>query len=160
MPTKTTRHSIDPATGTPLYEVPVAQKEDLDAAVDGARRAFKSWSATPFADRAKLLLEYADLIEANRDALEKLLTLEQGKPLSLSNMEVGNTLIWLRAFATMEIKDEVLQEDDDKIIYSTYPPIGVCAGIVSQSVLLMVVFETEQSDLRFPGRPYLHSCIA
>lgn len=132
MPTKTTRHSVDPATGTPLYEVPVAQREDLDAAVDAARRAFKPWSATPFDDRAKLLLKFADVIEANRDALEKLLTLEQGKPLSLSNMEVGNSLIWLRAFATMEIKDEVLQEDDDKIIYSTYPPLGVCAGIVSQ----------------------------
>ncbi|OAL05347.1 aldehyde dehydrogenase-like protein [Phaeosphaeriaceae sp. SRC1lsM3a] len=130
VPTKTTRHSVDPATGTPLYEVPVAQREDLDAAVDAARRAFKPWSATPFDERAKLLLEFADVIEANRDALEKLLTLEQGKPLSLSNMEVGNSLIWLRAFATMEIKDEVLQEDDDKIIYSTYPPLGVCAGIV------------------------------
>jgi hypothetical protein len=32
----------------------------------------------------------------------------------------------------MEIKDEVLQEDEEKIVYSTYPPLGVCAGIVSQ----------------------------
>lgn len=30
----------------------------------------------------------------------------------------------------MEVKDEVLREDDEKTIYSTYPPIGVCAGIV------------------------------
>jgi acyl-CoA reductase-like NAD-dependent aldehyde dehydrogenase len=39
-------------------------------------------------------------------------------------------LVWLRTFATMEIKDEVLQEDEEKTVYSTYPPIGVCAGIV------------------------------
>lgn len=128
--TPTTRHSIDPATDKPLYEVPVARKEDLDAAVKAARAAFKSWSATPFSERAKLLLKYADAIETNRDELEKLLTREQGKPLSLSHTEVDSTLAWLRAFATMEIKDEVLQEDDDKIVYSTYPPLGVCAGIV------------------------------
>jgi acyl-CoA reductase-like NAD-dependent aldehyde dehydrogenase len=110
--------------------VPIAREEDLDAAVKYAREAFKSWSTTAFADRAKLLLEYADAIETNRDELEKLLTMEQGKPLSLSHTELDFSLTWLRAFAEMEIKDEVLKEDEDKVVYSTHPPIGVCAGIV------------------------------
>jgi acyl-CoA reductase-like NAD-dependent aldehyde dehydrogenase len=130
VPTPTTRHSIDPATRKPLYEVPVAREEDLDAAVDAARKAFKTWSLTTFTERAQLILKYADTIESYRDDLERLLTKEQGKPLSLSKTEMDFTLTWLRAFATMEIKDEVLQEDEDKIIYSTHPPIGVCAGIV------------------------------
>lgn len=130
VPTPQTRHSVDPATGKPLYEVPVAREEDVDAAVAAARAAFKSWSTTPFSKRAELLLKYADAIEATRDEIEKLLTQEQGKPLSLSHTEVDCTLAWLRAFATMEVKDEVLQEDDDKTIYSTHPPLGVCAGIV------------------------------
>ncbi|KAI4665328.1 uncharacterized protein J4E78_002788 [Alternaria triticimaculans] len=130
IPTPTTRHSINPATGQSLYEVPVARKEDLDAAVDAARKAFKSWSSTPFSERANLLLKYADTIEHHRDELEQLLTSEQGKPLSLSRTEMDCGLTWLRAFATMEIKDEILQEDDEKTIYSTHPPIGVCAGIV------------------------------
>jgi acyl-CoA reductase-like NAD-dependent aldehyde dehydrogenase len=130
VPTPTTRHSLDPATNQPLYEVPIAREEDLDAAVDAARKAFKTWSLTSFNERAQLLLEYADAIESHRNDLEALLTKEQGKPLSLSRTELDSTLTWLRAFATMEIKDEVLQEDDDKIIYSTHPPIGVCAGIV------------------------------
>ncbi|KAI4619333.1 uncharacterized protein J4E87_007583 [Alternaria ethzedia] len=130
IPTPTTRHSINPATGQPLYEVPVARKEDLDAAVDAARKAFKIWSSTPFSERANLLLKYADTIEHHRNELEQLLTSEQGKPLSLSRTEMDCGLTWLRAFATMEIKDEILQEDDEKTIYSTHPPIGVCAGIV------------------------------
>lgn len=125
-----TRHSIDPVTGKPLYEVSIATSEDLDAAVKAAKSAFKTWSITPFDERAKLLLKYADAIEAVRDDLEKLLTQEQGKPLSLSHMEVDSTLTWLRTFATMEIKDEILQQDVDKIVYSTYVPLGVCAGIV------------------------------
>jgi len=110
--------------------VPVARKEDLDAAVDAACKAFKPWSSTPFSERADLLLEYADAIERHRNDLEQLLTQKQGKPLSLSKSELDMTLTWLRAFATIEIKDKVLQEDVEKIIYSTYPPIGVCAGIV------------------------------
>jgi acyl-CoA reductase-like NAD-dependent aldehyde dehydrogenase len=130
VPTSKTRHSIDPATGTPLYEVPIARKEDVDVAVEAARRAFRSWSTTPFAERAQLLLKYAELLEESREEMQKLLTLEQGKPLSLSKTEMDCALTWLRAFATMEIKDEVLQEDDEKTIYSTYPPLGVCAGIV------------------------------
>ncbi|KAH6876214.1 aldehyde dehydrogenase-like protein [Alternaria rosae] len=130
IPAPETRHSINPATGQPLYEVPVARKEDLDAAVVAARKAFKSWSSTLFSQRAHLLLQYADTIEHHRDELEQLLTEEQGKPLSLSRTEMDSSLTWLRAFATMEIKDEILQEDDEKAIYSTHPPIGVCAGIV------------------------------
>ncbi|KAK0390095.1 hypothetical protein NLU13_3668 [Sarocladium strictum] len=128
--TPATRHSIDPATAEPLYEVPVAGREDLDSAVQHARNAFKSWSKTSFTERAKLMLQYADAIEANRDEIEKLLTQEQGKPLGLSNAEVGMALQWLRTFATMEVKDEVLEDTEERTIYSTFPPIGVCAAIV------------------------------
>lgn len=130
MPTPTTRHSIDPATGEPLYEVPVARKEDLDAAVAHARTAFKTWSQTTHEERAKLLLAYADVVEANRDDLEKLQTMEQGKPLDLAHKEVDMALSWLRMFATMRIPDEVLQDDDEKTIYSTRTPLGVVGAIV------------------------------
>ncbi|KAG9257139.1 aldehyde dehydrogenase-like protein [Emericellopsis atlantica] len=128
--TPTTRHSIDPATGKPLYEVPVARKEDLDAAVKHARASFKSWSATPFEDRSKLLLAYADAVEANRTDLERLQTMEQGKPLSLAQTEVNMALTWLRQFATMEVKSEIIEDTAERTIYSTFPPLGVCAAIV------------------------------
>lgn len=130
MPTPTTRHSIDPATGEPLYEVPVARKEDLDAAVQHARAAFKTWSKTTHDERSKLVLAFADIIEANRADLEKLQTMEQGKPLGLANTEVSMALQWLRTFATMELKDEVLDDNDERTIYSTRTPLGVCGAIV------------------------------
>ena len=130
MPTPTTRHSIDPATGEPLYEVPVARKEDLDAAVQHARAAFKTWSKTTHDERSKLILAFADTIEANRADLEKLQTMEQGKPLGLANTEVSMALQWLRTFATMELKDEVLDDNDERTIYSTRTPLGVCGAIV------------------------------
>ncbi|KAF2199026.1 aldehyde dehydrogenase-like protein [Delitschia confertaspora ATCC 74209] len=130
VPTPSTRHSIDPATAEPLYEVPIARKEDLDVAVKHAREAFKTWSKTTHEERAKLMLAFADAIEENRADLEKLQTMEQGKPIGLANTEVTMALQWLRTFATMEVKDEVLQDDDERTIYQTFPPLGVCGGIV------------------------------
>ncbi|KAJ4303914.1 hypothetical protein N0V88_001514 [Collariella sp. IMI 366227] len=130
VPTPTTRHSIDPATGSPLYPVPVARKEDLDAAVHHARSAFKTWSQTTHSQRANYLTAFADLIEANRASLTKLQTMEQGKPLTLANTEVDMALSWLRAFATMELKDEVLEDTEERTIYSTRVPLGVVGAIV------------------------------
>ncbi|KAL2016935.1 hypothetical protein VTK56DRAFT_2852 [Thermocarpiscus australiensis] len=130
VPTPTTRHSIDPATGEPLYEVPVARKEDLDAAVSHARAAFKTWSKTTHEERAKLIKAYADVVEANRDEIEKLQTMEQGKPLGLAHTEVSMALQWLRTFATMQLSDEVLEDTEERTIYSTRVPLGVVGAIV------------------------------
>jgi acyl-CoA reductase-like NAD-dependent aldehyde dehydrogenase len=128
--TSKTRHSINPNNGEALYEVPVATQYDVDIAVAYGKQAFKTWSKVPFSERAKMLLAYADLIESNRTELEELLVNESGKPLGLANTEYSMTLAWLRTFATMEVKDEVLDEDDERIITQIFPPLGVCCGIV------------------------------
>ena len=110
--------------------MPVSTKHDVDVAVDNARRAFKSWSKTTFAERARLLLQYADVIEANRQPLEILLVKEQGKALSVAQREFNMSIEWLRTFATMEVKDEVLDDNNECTIIQTFPPLGVCCGIV------------------------------
>jgi len=92
--------------------------------------AFKTWSKTSFKERANLLLDFADAIEANQGELEKLLVKEQGKPIGLANTELTLSLEWLRTFAKMEVKDELLDENDERRIVQTFPPIGVCCGIV------------------------------
>jgi acyl-CoA reductase-like NAD-dependent aldehyde dehydrogenase len=108
----------------------VARKEDLDTAVKFARKAFKTWSKTTFSERAQLLLAFADAIEENREELEKLQTKEQGKPLGLAKTEFNMAIQWLRTFATMEVKDEILEDNEDRTIYQTFPPLGVVGGIV------------------------------
>jgi len=56
--------------------------------------------------------------------------MEQGKPLGLAQTEVSMTLTWLRTFATMQIPEEVLDDNDERTIYSTHPPLGVVGAIV------------------------------
>lgn len=104
--------------------------EDVDLAVKHARTAFKTWSKVPWAERARLVVAYADLIEAHQEELEKLLVREQGKPLGLAHTEYNMAVTWLRTFATMEVKDEVLDENEERTIIQTFPPLGVCCGIV------------------------------
>ncbi|KAL3447713.1 Aldehyde/histidinol dehydrogenase [Aspergillus insuetus] len=130
VPTTATRHSINPSTKEALYEVPVSTQADVDLAVKHARKAFESWAKVPFAERAKLLLDFADAIEAHREPLEKLLVLEQGKPLGLAKTELDMSLQWLRAFSTMEVKDEVLDDNEERTITQIFSPLGVCCGIV------------------------------
>lgn len=103
---------------------------DVDTAVEFSRTAFKTWSKTTFEHRASLLLSYADAIESQRESLQELLVLEQGKPLSLARKEFDMSLQWLRTFAKMEVKDEILIDDEDKTVTQTYMPLGVCCGIV------------------------------
>ncbi|KAJ7675842.1 Aldehyde/histidinol dehydrogenase [Mycena polygramma] len=129
VPTSKTRHSINPATEEPLYEVPVATKQDLDIAVQHATTAFTSWSRTSFEERAKLMLAYADTVEENHTDLAKLLTTEQGKPLGLAQAEVAMAVTWLRKFATMQIEDKVVEDDDEKTVYTTYPALGCVAAL-------------------------------
>lgn len=136
--TKTTRHSINPSTGQPLYEVPVASKEDLDAAVKHARTSFSKWSQTSFEERSTLLLAFADAIEKHREELEYLTTNESGKPITLAKTELSMALHFLRAFAKMEIKDEIIEEDNERAIYQTWMPLGVCAGVIPWNWPLML----------------------
>jgi len=77
-----------------------------------------------------LLLALADVIEANTENLEKLLVKEQRKPLGLTHAEFDMALVRLRAFATMEVKDELIDENEERSITQTFPLIGVPGGIV------------------------------
>jgi len=78
--TKETRHGINPATEEPLPEVPVATPADVDAAVDAAKEAFKSWSKVSWSEREKSCLDFAEALGRYKQQFAKLLTQEQGKP--------------------------------------------------------------------------------
>lgn len=80
--TEKTRHGINPATGKPNPEVPVSTQQDVDNAVAAGKAAFKTWSQTPWAERKKALLAFADALEEHAQDFGKLLTQEQGKPVS------------------------------------------------------------------------------
>ena len=90
---------INPATGEAFEYVPHGTRDDLDRAVDAAAEAFKSWSTTPFPERAACLLKFAEEVEKKADELAKAQTMEQGKPLANSMGEVRNLIASCKRYA-------------------------------------------------------------
>ena len=78
-----TRHGINPATLEPLPDVPVSTKEDVEKAVSAARKAFQHWRFVDKEKRREAVEKFADALEAEIEGFAKLLTMEQGKPVSL-----------------------------------------------------------------------------
>ncbi|RII41263.1 aldehyde dehydrogenase family protein [Galactobacter valiniphilus] len=125
------REIFDPATGELVGFVPAVTEADVDAAVETARAAQKSWAALPLAERQAYMLKAADAIEERAEELAVLLSREQGKPLNGPNarFEVGACSAWLRATASFELEPEVLFDDESGRAELHYRPLGVVGAI-------------------------------
>ncbi|TDD24654.1 aldehyde dehydrogenase family protein [Nonomuraea diastatica] len=73
--------TINPATEEKLAEVATASSDDVDRAVQAARKAFGVWSALPGAERAKYLFRIARIIQERARELAVLESLDNGKPI-------------------------------------------------------------------------------
>ncbi|MFW9160562.1 aldehyde dehydrogenase family protein [Corynebacterium striatum] len=124
------REIINPATEEVVGVAPEGSVEELNAAVERAVQAQKSFAKLSDAERCDLLLKAADAIEASAEPLVELLSREQGKPLNGPNarFEVGACSAWLRATASFESPDYTAVDDD---ITATvhYRPLGVVGAI-------------------------------
>src|ERR1700678_1325751 len=78
--------TYNPATGEILAQVAEGDRQDIDAAVGAARKAFDSgpWSRLTAAELAKLVWKLADLLEEHLEEFATLETLDNGKPLTVS----------------------------------------------------------------------------
>lgn len=137
-PTKETRHGINPANLKPKAPVPVVTKEDLDTAVDAAKRAFKKWSKVPYEDRRKAVLAYADAIDALRTEFRDLLVAEQGKPLPQADGETDAAIAWIRGMANIAIPEDVIEDTEDRTVVTHYTPIGVVGAIIPWNFPLLL----------------------
>src|SRR3954454_21556230 len=71
---------LNPATGQEIAEAPLSTAEDVDRAVQAARRAFPAWSEATPGERSLALVKLADAIEENADEISDLEAANAGKP--------------------------------------------------------------------------------
>src|SRR5215213_8767063 len=90
---------VNPATGTVDAEIPLAGPAEVDRAVTTAHEAFDSWRRTAPAERRRLLLRLADLIEQNGDEFARRGTLDNGTPLATAAGFVPTSAEWTRYYA-------------------------------------------------------------
>jgi len=80
---------LNPASGEILGQLPLADDADLDRALDAARRGFRIWRDAPPQQRAAVLSGAARLMLDRQEQIARIATLEEGKTLSESRIEVG-----------------------------------------------------------------------
>ena len=79
---------INPANEEMIGTVPHATAADLDRAVEAAQQGFQTWKRTSAAHRAQIMQRAVELIRQRRETIAQVMTLEQGKPIAQSRLEI------------------------------------------------------------------------
>ena len=125
--------NIEPATGKPYSQVADSDGRDIELAVTAANKAFPNWSHTSAADRSRILLRIADLIERDLEKLARAESIDTGKPLSLARtMDIPRAGSNFRFFATaiLHTDSEAHIMDNVAFNYTLRQPRGL-AGLIS-----------------------------
>src|SRR4249919_1870732 len=83
-----TMEVLNPATGETIAQVPACTAADVDAAVEAAKQALPEWLDSTPGERAALLLELANILEANAEELAEIESRNVGKPLAYARDEM------------------------------------------------------------------------
>lgn len=127
--------SYDPTTGAPWYRAADAGPEDVDAAVNAARRALAdaSWRGLTQTGRAALLFALADLIGEHAEELARLETRDNGKLLRETRAQIAYLADYYRYFAGIADKiqgDTIPVNKPQTLNFTLREPLGVVAVVV------------------------------
>src|SRR5215471_16262196 len=125
--------NIEPATGKAYSQVADSGKEDVDLAVVAAEKAFVDWSRTSAAERSKILLHIADLIERDLEKFARAESIDTGKPITLArSLDIPRAISNFRFFATaiLHTENEAHVTDGVAFNYTLRQPRGI-AGLIS-----------------------------
>jgi aldehyde dehydrogenase (NAD+) len=118
----------NPATEEVIAEVPEGSAEDVERAVRAARQAFPQWSATPVADRARVLDALRAGIAARQDELASTITAEMGAPAKLAaTVQTGLPLQVLASYIGMAETADQMETIGNSLVVRE--PAGVVAAI-------------------------------
>jgi len=122
----------NPATGAIIGSVPKMGATETRRAIEAADKALPAWRALTAKERANKLRKWFDLMMANQEDLARLMTLEQGKPLTESRGEIAyaaSFLEWFGEEAKRVYGDMIPGHQVDKRLMVLKQPIGVTAAI-------------------------------
>ena len=84
--------SHDPSTGEKVWEGVSAGVDQVDLAVNAARKAFTSWALTPIQDRISAMTRFGEQLQQNKENLAIVIATETGKPMWESRSEVESMI--------------------------------------------------------------------
>ena len=134
--------SVNPATGEGLARIEPHTAAQVDERVGRAREAWSRWRRTSFAERAAILMRAADLLEAGRSALGRIMTREMGKPIRAAMEESAKCATGCRYYAKNAeahlSRRDVRTEDRESFVL--YQPLGVVLAVMPWNFPFWQVF--------------------
>src|SRR5438034_11284366 len=122
----------NPATGEVIGQVPLSGTKDVDAAVQAAAGAYRTWSRTAVMERVRLMFRFKALLEDNVEDLAAIITRHHGKTLDESRGEVrrGIEVVDFACGAPTLLQGRTMRDVSAGVDQDLYRyPVGVCAGI-------------------------------
>jgi acyl-CoA reductase-like NAD-dependent aldehyde dehydrogenase len=132
--------TLNPHDNSTIAEVALAGHADIDKAVAAAERAMPAWSRMAAAERGRILLKLADLLDANGEAMARLESLDTGHPLRDSRLlDVPRTAACYRYFGGMadKFQGDVVPVEAGFLNYVLREPVGVVGQVVPWNFPLM-----------------------
>jgi 1-pyrroline dehydrogenase len=136
-----TMEVLNPATGETIAEVPRGTEEDVDRAVEAAKKALPEWLETTPQERSELLLKLAQLIDDNAEELAQLESQNVGKPIAAARDEMPVSADNFRFFAGAARILEGKATGEYMRGYTSWirrEPVGIVGGITPWNYPLMM----------------------
>ncbi|KAJ3195496.1 hypothetical protein HK101_011932 [Irineochytrium annulatum] len=134
--------TVDSATGEVICELYEGDKEDVDKAVNAAKKAFATWRKTPPQERARLLNKLADLVERDIDLLANLESWDNGKHMNEArHVDLPFVVMNYRYYAGWADKNvgKVMEINADHHVYTRHEPFGVVGQIIPWNFPLLMM---------------------
>jgi succinate-semialdehyde dehydrogenase/glutarate-semialdehyde dehydrogenase len=141
-PSGATVNVDNPATGEIIGTVPKLGTSETRQAIEAADRALPEWRKKTAKERAAVMRRWYELMLQHQDDLARLMTIEQGKPLTESRGEVvyaAGFLEWFGEEAKRVYGDTIPGHQPDKRIVVIKQPIGVVACITPWNFPLAMI---------------------
>lgn len=129
-----------PLDGNLLSTVPMSTADELDEAVQSAKKALESWGHQPIKERAQIFFRYRQLLEENSHELTDLIAEENGKTWDEAKAEVDKSIELTEFACSMPqlVSNEVLEVSRGVECRTEHFPVGVVASIAPFNFPLMV----------------------
>jgi succinate-semialdehyde dehydrogenase/glutarate-semialdehyde dehydrogenase len=134
--------TVNPATGDCLVTFEPLTETQLEDKLARAAEAFRTYRRTTFAERAGWMRHAAEILEAERDAFARIMTLEMGKPLEAARQEAAKCAIACRYYvenAERLLADEAVEMGGPKS-FIRYQPIGPVLAVMPWNFPFWQVF--------------------
>ena len=134
--------SINPANGKEIAVYKEMSTDEVDGILTTVNDAFNSWRKTSFSIRSELLKNAAAILQSNKEAFGRLMSLEMGKPYSQSLAEVVKCAKGCEYYAdnTEDILADRIIETDASKSYVSHQPIGIVLAVMPWNFPFWQVF--------------------